>query len=1399
MLTLLLGLCLLSGCRKRQRVTAEFQIDDAGNLTSMTGPDGKKTSIVYDLRGLPIEVLSPDGVAHFGYDAHGNRIWARDNAGTTEYYYDAFDRLAAVIWNRGIRRLIAYEHDHLGLPSRVSVFDLQSLEGTAIFSEPIGKLAPPSQLDSSFWHERERLVLDLVNRLRASAAMGNFPWLVSDTSYVRNLQGELQEIQSEAGVVRFNRSADGNEVERLLPNGVRSVFEYGAGGRISGLRHTDASGREIASFAYEYGKLGRLQNISGTQYGWPTRTDYAWDDHGRLRSLTVNGREFAYAYDPSTRQLSVTSGGKTVTYTFDGLGRIVRAKGARLGMTPQGTMSIQRDDNESSEIRYSYLSRPLEITTRNATSRFTWDSEGNLISVTRNGKAVHFVSAAGSGMNLPLLESGEGGAPEVKLLLAGSILGRLGQGTAQFYLEGASGDPSYTVDGRGIVPDDPRNQALRRPHRSRSMLVPAAFKGLRAGSRSSSASLLVAQWNPYPEPPATDPAYLEFKEGELQGIKQCLNGIFDTDANLKIMQAAAAGEMGNEWWLRAAGYVGIWGHTWGGDMLEQGHYFFYGDAAKDASRGFWGGLSVAWHGAQTVLDIPLIGVSGTVMRAGPFVQSIGAKLIYRLTASSHLDSMVAEGGVRALNEKILKAVSVRASLGHTMEILDTVSTALVSMVQTKWAFDTVAASSSAKKLLGARALPGFGQQLGGIELSLAAQGDIGPISGAVYDPESGSIVLLSNSSNAAFSGIKAEDFAVAMSLVYSDSPEEAAFSLDPADPKNPRGPWLQKVYYPDGILAGTDFGKAMFAADWLLKQYSFGVVVEQGKPQRVRTSSVPGYQSVAALSLANEHKANQPATMSRFWIVSREMKIRREGSAIIFDEASMGVKTKRQVLNPNSKTGLSDDDSVKDPIHEEFARRFTEHFDELAAESPELERVRELAKAVALAKWMRQNNIPVDLAGINLDRMRLRSVDSEAHRLVPALSTTYEKVMQKAIHEHNQEGILTSTTELYLFGGVELQSHPEYLPDSGVGELQRAVQEKLRQSDEPRFDVDYGGQNLTGIVFPLTHEAQVRRANARVFLRDGNIYHFDAQNRLIEMVDKQGNRARYRDVAKGAAGGVEITGKSGWHAVAQPAKEGTSFQITTARGNEISAFSGPDSDVQTVAVDGEPWFVRCGSSPACVRLNQRNYAETLTFDNAGRVVGVQLDRSGDNPVKVPESAKIEYTADGRPARISSNGIPKTEWQYDATGRLRGVWSADDPGFTVTYDDATARTTVESRTPAGSYLSTDDKKKYVFENGRLVSSESPESGNVVYLYDHQRLVSVKTERSGETKFFYDKSGRPAVISLASGRKIQYKFDDQEKPAKKDIEKDKDSDKSKEKEKDEDKERRRRRPHCHIVFM
>jgi|LauGreDrversion4_2_1035121.scaffolds.fasta_scaffold198713_2 hypothetical protein len=72
--------------------------------------------------------------------------------------------------------------------------------------------------------------------------------------------------------------------------------------------------------------------------------------------------------------------------------------------------------------------------------------------------------------------------------------------------------------------------------------------------------------------------------------------------------------------------------------------------------------------------------------------------------------------------------------------------------------------------------------------------------------------------------INLNDLAVAL-LVYCDKNIECkniSFSLDPAVPSNPEGPFQKKVVWPDNeakraLIAGTQFSEIMFEADWIMK------------------------------------------------------------------------------------------------------------------------------------------------------------------------------------------------------------------------------------------------------------------------------------------------------------------------------------------------------------------------------------------------------------------------------------------------------------------------------------------------------------------------------------------------------------------------------------------------------
>jgi hypothetical protein len=85
--------------------------------------------------------------------------------------------------------------------------------------------------------------------------------------------------------------------------------------------------------------------------------------------------------------------------------------------------------------------------------------------------------------------------------------------------------------------------------------------------------------------------------------------------------------------------------------------------------------------------------------------------------------------------------------------------------------------------------------------------------------------------------INLNDLAVALLVYYEKSIKcsNISFSLDPAVPSNPHGPYMKKVVWPDdaekrSLIAGTQFAEIMFEADWIMKQLSLGIKVDSINP-----------------------------------------------------------------------------------------------------------------------------------------------------------------------------------------------------------------------------------------------------------------------------------------------------------------------------------------------------------------------------------------------------------------------------------------------------------------------------------------------------------------------------------------------------------------------------------------
>lgn len=313
-------------------------------------------------------------------------------------------------------------------------------------------------------------------------------------------------------------------------------------------------------------------------------------------------------------------------------------------------------------------------------------------------------------------------------------------------------------------------------------------------------------------------------------------------------------------------------------------------------------------------------------------------------------------------------------------------------------------------------------------------------------------------------GIRMRDLAMACWLVSGRSPQDPMFSLDPANPKNPQGDWLKAVYLPE-IMRGRGFGAVLFAADFLLKQYAFGVEVGEDGTVQPRKSAVAGFKSTVDL-LQEAGGTSATPQWSRFWIVIDSMRILRATRSMVFEKVIMRVQARRQVANPGSRSGLSDAETRPDGYESRWAGLFTSRFDELAKESPDLARVRELAKALAIAKWLKEEGAlpPREWIVREVETDSASNIDR-----ITALSVAWTKTDTVPFSDAKGEGLRISRRELRLFGGVDLKVTPSWKRGDGKAEaIRNAVETESRRlpaSDE--FSAAIDGVSREIIAMPL--------------------------------------------------------------------------------------------------------------------------------------------------------------------------------------------------------------------------------------------------------------------------------------------------------------------------------------------
>ena len=244
---------------------------------------------------------------------------------------------------------------------------------------------------------------------------------------------------------------------------------------------------------------------------------------------------------------------------------------------------------------------------------------------------------------------------------------------------------------------------------------------------------------------------------------------------------------------------------------------------------------------------------------------------------------------------------------------------------------------------------------GGVLFDVATSTDIKDISGAYWDDEKQQLILVGSKSKneheMAVPRLNRDHLVVAVRSALAGQP--LGVSIDPPkewrEGKNindpmPEGMPLIVSYL--GNTQGTEFGRIMFEADRLMKCLGVG---KDNETQQTVIAHVPGFKT--HLEMLEPGKRTGP-NWYRFWFVIDKVELKKNtsGDAIAFGDAKIKVLTETQYQSGEKA-------AVSDPHAEEFARHLTEHYDEYAKEFPVLEKLKELAKIAALAKYI-SNNIP---------------------------------------------------------------------------------------------------------------------------------------------------------------------------------------------------------------------------------------------------------------------------------------------------------------------------------------------------------------------------------------------------------------------------------------------------------
>lgn len=434
-------------------VSSLFSFSRAGNLLSSKDPLGNRLNLTYEPLFQQLTEFQDTSARKTTYDidANGNPRGAHYSDGTSEIFtYDSTGNLANSTSRNG--DLLQYTYDSRGLPQTITApgIGVQSFtydahgnlltatdtNGTTIFkydsADRVTRIDYPNGRFLSYTYD--------ANGRMSSVNQNGF---VIDYAY--DAAGRLLRLTiANATLVEYEYDALGSISRKQLGNGTYTTYEYDSAGQLLHLvNHADDN--EINSrFNYAYDDMGRVSTVT-TLAG---TTKYGYDLDGQLASVTLpGGRLIQYQYDASGNRVKVIDNGTETPYASNNLNQYTAAGATTFTYDANGNLHTRTDASGTTTYSFNAFSQLVSASGPGGTFTYEYDALGMRVAEIKNGQRQEFLfdPLAGS-----LVGSYDGGGNVINNYAYG--LGLIGQfdGANDYYFDfDALGSTSGLTDETG--------------------------------------------------------------------------------------------------------------------------------------------------------------------------------------------------------------------------------------------------------------------------------------------------------------------------------------------------------------------------------------------------------------------------------------------------------------------------------------------------------------------------------------------------------------------------------------------------------------------------------------------------------------------------------------------------------------------------------------------------------------------------------------------------------------------------------------------------------------------------------------------------------------------------------------------------------------------------------------